>query len=394
MSSLNSADAAWLGAELARNRANLKDATRQLLALAEKDPGVLPPLFRHLAESDDIPLPAIPLLIRAATEKDTDPKLRTDAIIALTKTDSRDAFAAIIEGMTLNCQDGIHAARKAYHAAPHLENHHELFITAAHSDKPVARIAEEAVMLLASRVFGAPEARAAALASVEENWKQGAKRQAMMIVAARETKAAAAARLIAPLLGSEDKNLANLADTYFKATKIDPKRVTQITPPDQLIGALPQELVLANVVKIKGEARRGEQLFTQQGCTACHTTLAEQRLKGPYLGNIAATYQRRELAESILEPSKSIAQGFATNIFTMKDGNVQAGFVVRETASSVTFRNAAAQELTVARTDIAKREVQDGVSLMPPGLVANLGIEDFAALLSYLEDVNAKNAAH
>ena len=151
--------------------------------------------------------------------------------------------------------------------------------------------------------------------------------------------------------------------------------------------------MLANVVKIKGAARRGEQLFTQQGCTACHTTLAEQRLKGPYLGNIAATYQRRELAESILEPSKSIAQGFATNIFTMKDGNVQAGFVVRETASSVTFRNAAAQELTVARTDIAKREVQDGVSLMPPGLVANLGIEDFAALLSYLEELNAKSAA-
>ena len=42
--------------------------------------------------------------------------------------------------------------------------------------------------------IGGPEARAAALASIEENWKQGPKRQAMMILAARETKAAAFAR--------------------------------------------------------------------------------------------------------------------------------------------------------------------------------------------------------
>lgn len=393
MSTLDSADATWLGNELARNRANLKDATRQLLALAEKDASVLPPLFRNLADGDDIPLPAIPLLIRSAIAKDTDPKLRTDAIIALSKTDSREAFAAIIEGMTQKCDDGIHRARRAYHAAPHLENHHELFIATANSDKPVARIAEEAVMLLASRVIGAPEARAAALAAIEENWKQGPKRQAMMIVAARETKAAPAARLIAPLLTGGDKNLAYLADTYFKTARIDPKKVTEVTPPDQLVGALPQERVLADVVKIKGDPRRGEQLFTQQGCIACHTTKAEEKQKGPYLGTIAATYKRRELAEAIIEPSKTIAQGFAANIFTMKDGEEHTGFVVREAAGSVTLRNLAAQEFTLIKTDIAKREVKEGVSLMPPGLAANLSVADFAALLSYLEELNVKNSS-
>ena len=392
MAKLDSADATWLGGDLARNRANLKDATRQLLARAEQDASVLPPLFRNLADSDDVPVAAVPLLIRAATARETDPKLRTHAIIALTKTDSREAFGAVVEGMTQNCHDGIHAARKAFHAARHLENHVELFITTANSDKPTARIAEEAVMLLASRVFGAPEARAAALTAIEENWKQGPKRQAMMILAARETKAAPAARLIEPLLRSEDKNLASLADTYFKTAQIDPKKVTQVTPPDQLVGAMPQERLLAEVVKIKGDPRRGEQLFTQQGCVACHTTKPEQTLKGPYLGTIAATYKRREIAESILEPSKSIAQGFTTNIFTMKDGGVQAGFVVREAASTVTFRNAAAQEFTVARTDIAKREVQDGVSLMPPALAANLSVEDFASLLRYIEELNEKNS--
>lgn len=392
MATLDSADAAWLGNELARNRANLRDATRQLLALAADDASVLPPLFRNLADGDDIPLPAIPLLIRSAIAKETAPALRTDAIVALTKTDSREAFAAIIEGMTQKCDDGIHRARKAYHAAPHLENHHELFIATANSDKPTSGIAEEAVMLLASRVIGAPEARAAALAAIEDNWNNGPKRQAMMIVAARETKAAPAARLIAPLLTSADKNLAYLAETYFKTAGIDPKKVMEVTPPDQLVGALPPDRVLADVVKIKGDPRRGEQLFTQQGCIACHTTKAEQKQKGPYLGTIAATYKRRELAEAIIEPSKTIAQGFVANIFTMKDGSVQAGFVVREAANTVTFRNLAALELTVNKSDIAKREVNETVSLMPPGLVASLSIEDLASLLRYLEELNEKNS--
>lgn len=390
MAKLDGTEATWLGGELARQRANLKDATRQLLARAAQDASVLPSLFRGLAEGDDIPAAALPLLIRAATEKQTDPKQRTHAIIALTKTDSREAFAAVVEGMTQNCHEGIHAARRAFHAARHLENHVELFVATANADRPTALIAEEAVMILASRVFGAPEARATALAALEENWKQGPKRQAMMILAARQTKAAPPARLIEPLLRGADKDLAALAETYFKTAQIDPKKVAKVTPPDQLVGALPPERVLADIEKIKGDARRGEQLFTQQGCASCHTAKPEENLKGPYLGTIAATYKRRELAESILEPSKSIAQGFATHIFTMKDGSVQAGFVVREAASTVTFRNAAAQEFRVARTDIVKREVQEGISLMPPGLVAGLSVEDFASLLRYLEELNER----
>jgi putative membrane-bound dehydrogenase-like protein len=389
---MSGADASWLGNELAKNRANLKDATRQLLALAEKDASVLPPLLRNLADGDDVPQPAIPLLIRLAVEKDTDPVLRTDALVALCKTDSREAFAAVIEGMTQRCDNGIHRARRAYHAATHLENHHELFIATANSDKPAARIAEEAVMLLASRVIGAPEARAAALSAIDENWRQGPRRQSMMIVAARETKAAPAARLIEPLLHGGDKNLALLAGTFFKTAQIDPKKVNQVTAPEQLVGAIPQERVLAEVLQVKGDPRRGEQLFTQQGCIACHTTKPEQTLKGPYLGTIAATYKRRELAESILEPSKSIAQGFATNVLTMNDGRLVSGFVVREAAAVVTLRNAAAQEFTFAHRDITKREVLENVSLMPPGLASNLGVEDFSSLLRYMEELTEKNS--
>jgi putative heme-binding domain-containing protein len=93
-----------------------------------------------------------------------------------------------------------------------------------------------------------------------------------------------------------------------------------------------------------------------------------------------------------LEPGRSIAQGFATNVFRMKDGREHMGFVVREAAQLVTFRTMAAQEVTVRRSEIQAREVREDVSMMPPGLAGALSIEDFASLIAYLEDLNANSA--
>jgi hypothetical protein len=76
----------------------------------------------------------------------------------------------------------------------------------------------------------------------------------------------------------------------------------------------------------------------------------------------------------------------------MNDGRLVSGFVVREAAAVVTLRNAAAQEFTFAHRDITKREVLENVSLMPPGLASNLGVEDFSSLLRYMEELTEKNS--
>jgi putative heme-binding domain-containing protein len=152
------------------------------------------------------------------------------------------------------------------------------------------------------------------------------------------------------------------------------------------ISTLKPEDVLRNVTKLKGDPSRGETLFVQQGCVACHTVAAGQPLKGPYLGNIAQTYKRSELAEAILYPNKTIAQGFATNTLTMKDKSVQTGFIIQEGAEKVTLRNIAGQEVVIPTTSIATR-VTEPKSMMPEGLVNMLSENDFASLLDYLESL-------
>ena len=192
-----------------------------------------------------------------------------------------------------------------------------------------------------------------------------------------------AAQLL-PFLNSPDLAAVKSAKDTFFAIKVDPAKVTAAaTAPT--IATMKTPDVIAAVVKLKGDAKRGEQLFTQQGCVACHTVKGTDPLKGPYLGNIANTYQRPALAEAILEPSKTIAQGFATNTITLKNGSTQMGFVTLEASDKIVLRNITSQEITITTADIAKREKSETISLMPPGLAGTLTLQDFASLLDYLE---------
>jgi putative membrane-bound dehydrogenase-like protein len=61
-----------------------------------------------------------------------------------------------------------------------------------------------------------------------------------------------------------------------------------------------------------GDAEKGKALFKQQSCINCHTFANGQQPKGPHLVDIGKRYKRTELIESIVQPSKKIAQGFDT----------------------------------------------------------------------------------
>src|SRR5262249_39893908 len=91
------------------------------------------------------------------------------------------------------------------------------------------------------------------------------------------------------------------------------------------VGKLPLAEVLDSASASKGDARRGQQLFTELSCVACHTVKSDEPPKGPFLGNLTNTYRRRELAEQILVPGKVIAKGYTTNVFAMKDGRQLEG---------------------------------------------------------------------
>jgi putative heme-binding domain-containing protein len=149
------------------------------------------------------------------------------------------------------------------------------------------------------------------------------------------------------------------------------------------IGKMSIEDIMLTLKKVKGKTALGKQLFTRQGCIACHTTEKGQPLKGPFMGQVGAVLSPEQIAESILKPNASISQGFATVQVQTRDKKIYIGFVTAQIADGIEIRDIAGKATRIQTDNIAKRtEVE--MSMMPPGLVNALSLEEFASLIAFL----------
>lgn len=155
------------------------------------------------------------------------------------------------------------------------------------------------------------------------------------------------------------------------------------------IKTMPSADALSAALKSKGNLAVGKALFESLTCNKCHTVSKDEPIRGPYMVNVANTYNRQQLIESILQPDKSIAQGFATNIFELVDGRSVSGFVIKEAADVVTIRDNEGNEIRILVDDIDARS-KSTVSMMPKKLVDEISAEDLASLADYLESLRTK----
>jgi putative heme-binding domain-containing protein len=228
-------------------------------------------------------------------------------------------------------------------------------------------------------------ARAAARKDIEAAW-QGPS-VASLLRAIGITQAVGYGDRIQPYLTAAAADVREAAT--FASTR---SRTETSTVGAALVSSVPFEELPARVGAVAGpqiDVQLGRTLFTRQGCAACHTASPEETEKGPYLGGIATRYSRAELIESLVRPAAKIAQGFATNFFDTTDGKHVEGFVVREGGTEVVIRDLAGVETTLQKSQIKARGVREG-SIMPPGLVDALTLQELASLLAYMGSTSGK----
>src|SRR5206468_1189226 len=82
------------------------------------------------------------------------------------------------------------------------------------------------------------------------------------------------------------------------------------------------------LLAMPGDARRGRDVFLNVSqCATCHTAGdVPGRDFGPNLSKIATKYTKAQILENILEPSKTIAEGFTSYTIIKTDGDVLTGF--------------------------------------------------------------------
>lgn len=139
--------------------------------------------------------------------------------------------------------------------------------------------------------------------------------------------------------------------------------------------------------KTPGDAERGKKLFLDVkgvACAKCHALAGQGGTVGPALDDIGLKYKREELMTSILEPSRTIANGYDSVVLTLNSGKTIVGVFKGETGEGVRLMDDEGKPHEIAKKDIDERSISP-VSRMPNGLSDGMTLQDFADLIAFLE---------
>lgn len=382
------ADAVFLSQEMARNRIPADDAISRAVALAANDETIVPDVVSRLVVTETIPEAALPLLLRVVEKPGLDVDTVSRAVVCLTRLGGPAALDGTLAGLgrlsvdsAPNARPAFEAAVAAYLASGRLEAGVETLAEIAGTNMSrKGNLAEAGLLALATRPEVGPEPRFRATTEIDAAWSNPARKRRLLESIRLVRHKPSTARVLAAF-DDPDPAIRELAASTAKTLGIE--KVEDKTPK---IASLKPEAALSAILQTKGDAAWGEYLFTKANCIACHTTTTGLAQRGPYLGNIAKTYKRPELARNILDPDATIAQGFASVVLLLDDGRTQSGFVTLEGADEVRLRDNTGKEHIFPKSTIDAREKLP-TSMMPKGLVDTLTVREVASLLDYLEEL-------
>ncbi len=134
-----------------------------------------------------------------------------------------------------------------------------------------------------------------------------------------------------------------------------------------------------------GDAARGRTLyFGKSTCSTCHTVGKEGGTIGPDLTTVGAIRSGRDLIESLLFPSATIAQKYETYVVVNDDGKIVQGILARQSKETIVLYDASGAELRLRKDGIEQMEVSRR-SLMPEGVANVLARDEIRDLLAYLQ---------
>jgi putative membrane-bound dehydrogenase-like protein len=134
-----------------------------------------------------------------------------------------------------------------------------------------------------------------------------------------------------------------------------------------------------------GDYTRGEKIFFEKAqCITCHRIWENGGRVGPDLSRVGAIRSGRDLLESILIPSATIAQGYNTLVATTTEGDSYTGVRVGTTDNPLRLRLASGTEIVLHPSQIERID-RSKVSLMPEGLLSNLTRDEIRDLMAFLQ---------
>lgn len=332
-----------------RDSKELKESIDGLLANADRRATGLALIGAAQRKAD---LPRVAKLARDAQEKEP---VRKAAVQALGQLPSGEAVAAL-GGLT----DDELLGNEAVAALGRLAQHR--------GDKTTAG---QALKVLQDAVTAKGPARAAALSALAGT------RPGTQWLLKQHARKALPADLVADagrlLRNSPYVDLRNKARIDFPPPRrLDPKKRPALA---QLLGRA-------------GDAGRGRKLLAasinnDMQCLKCHAIRGLGGQIGPDLSVIGKKASKENLFESILNPSKAIADQYLTWQIETTKGLSLVGLLVEETPTAITLRDGNGKDTKIDKKDIENR-VKSPKSLMPDDLLVYMTEDDLVDIVAYL----------
>jgi putative heme-binding domain-containing protein len=160
-------------------------------------------------------------------------------------------------------------------------------------------------------------------------------------------------------------------------------------PESQRVKRLGTVIRPESLLVMKGDATKGKDVFFKTKgleCATCHKVAGQGGQVGPDLSDIGKRQSRRQILDSILDPSKDIDPKFAAYVIDVDDGRRLTGLIVARDEKQITIRNTEGKDATVPLKSVLAQSPSKK-SLMPDHLLRDLTAEQAADLLAYLESL-------
>jgi putative heme-binding domain-containing protein len=160
----------------------------------------------------------------------------------------------------------------------------------------------------------------------------------------------------------------------------------RFVPDDQRVKRLGSVIKPEQLLALKGDAARGKELFFKAAgvqCVNCHRIAGTGSTLGPDLSQVGKKYDKAQILESILEPSKTIDPKYVTYLAETTDGQVHTGLLGAKTATEVVLKTVGDKEVRIPVGKVVTLAPQRQ-SLMPDLLLRDLTAEQVADLLEFL----------
>lgn len=216
-----------------------------------------------------------------------------------------------------------------------------------------------------------------------------------LLLLIRNSKDVVMARTLATSLARNPSLISQQESVYRTALSSHPPEIFETTvfpaykKAMEAVDARKRELApLAEKVIAKGDVAAGRAVFEsgRGTCIACHQVGDKGRNIGPNLTHIGAIRTERDLLESILFPSNTLARDYEAHIFETTGGETITGVIRSHTAEGLLVVDIAGQEKTIAHANLVS-DTELTTSLMPLGLDQTVPEQDLINLVAWLRSL-------